>query len=313
MAATQHRRKLRIGRVKDALLFPFKNIMALLRLGLGPGAIAAALSYAIVTGYPIENADLRNPEAAERVMLSLLPVLIVTSLLSTLAMSIYAVGIHRLIIRGEQSDWVLFRFGRYEVAYFGAMLLFYAAYFLEQSALEFIVSQAFGGFGQPGRPAPAGVDASVLGMLTQPFTAIAVILALTGVLIWVHLRLALLFPHAAVTGTIAPLVSWRAMAGNSLRMLGALILLGLGAIVVWLVLGSTTLFAVSGFLLSAGGRADDVAGMVRTIAAVGVAVMPAIAILIAITVAFMSYVYKDLVEDGGQEAQPGIGNQPALG
>jgi TRAP-type transport system large permease protein len=45
----------------------------------------------------------------------LLPVIIVTSVLFTLAMTIFAVGIHRLIIRGEQPGWVVFRFGRYEL------------------------------------------------------------------------------------------------------------------------------------------------------------------------------------------------------
>ncbi len=309
--ATQNRRKLRIGRVKDGLLFPFKNILALLRLGLFPTLIAGVLSCAIVTGYPVETVDLQDDAAAERFVSSLLPLFIVISLLFTIAMSIYAVGIHRLIIRGEPADWVVLRFGRYELAYLGVLLLFYAASVAEESVLEFIGQQALGGTGFPGRPGPAGLDASVLGVVGQPVTMVLLSLALIGVLIWVHLRLALMFPHAAVEGSIAPLISWHAMAGNSLRLLGALILLCLAGLVLWIVLGSTALVALVGLLPTEGARSSG--EVLKTMSLIGLAIAPVIAILLAVPIAVMSYVYKDLVEDSLQDAQPGIGNQPALG
>jgi hypothetical protein len=62
---------------------------------------------------------------------------------------------------------------------------------------------------------------------------IAIIIVLIGATIWPTVRLALVFPHAAITGRVSFGESWAAMRGNFWRMIGVGALL---AITVYLLL-----------------------------------------------------------------------------
>jgi hypothetical protein len=96
-------RKLRAHVIDDAIIFTAGHPLALVRLGLVPLLCAFLGSNAAALVYPGTE---------------------VSRILYALAGIIFAVGVHRMIVRDENPGWVIFRFGTGELAYVGVILLY---------------------------------------------------------------------------------------------------------------------------------------------------------------------------------------------
>jgi hypothetical protein len=148
------------------------------------------------------------------------------------------------------------------------------------------------------------IAASVIGLIAagpeQFLLRMAVGLVFGIVVIWLCLRLSLMLPHAAVTGRIAPAVSWRAMAGNGWRGFGAWLAVGLGAGIAALIaalpglLFTEVLFPLGQFPIE-----DSRDLLLRRLYETAVAV-PAYGAIAAVYAAFLGYAYKDLCPEEGE-------------
>lgn len=106
---------------------------------------------------------------------------------------------------------------------------------------------------------------------------------LIGAVIWPTVRLALVFPHAAVTGQLSFSESWAMTRGNVWRLIGLIVLL---AIIVCLIMAlglviTSTFFALNGplgFVIFS--LLDLVLGGLQ----------------FSMFVALISYIYKDLIQ-----------------
>lgn len=286
MAVRGGRARLRIERAIDATIFVLKNIPTLLRLGLFPTLIALAISFCVVIAVPAQVIDRSKPGETTRVMESLWLVSWTPSILFALAGAIFMVGIHRFILRGEKPGWVIARFGRYELALIGAIALV--------CAMLYAVTYVFA--------APMELIELIETSPSQVLLSNAIALIVVVILVWLYARLLLLTPHAAVTGHISPMVSWRAMAGNVWSAVIAWVVLGLGEIVVALIPGLLGLLFMK-FLLPVSdlGIADS-RGMLLLELYETTAKLPAYGAVIAVNAAFLSYAYKDLVEEATPSA-----------
>lgn len=161
-------RKLRARVSDDAIIFTAGHVPALIRLGLMPllwaflGSNLAALGYSGA---------------------------VVSQILYTLAGVIFAVGVHRMIIRDENPKWVFFRFGRGEVAYTGVVLL----YILVASSAKLV--------GQ-GLTALLGSATDTVSHGTRYQAPLTPALIIVGgpasiAFLWALLRSILVFPHTA--------------------------------------------------------------------------------------------------------------------
>jgi hypothetical protein len=282
--------KLRVGgTVKDALLFPFRHPLALLRLGLVPGLIAAAICYALFRAFWPVAAPFDSPQAKQEAFQALLLGWIGINVVLGIVGVIVAVGIHRLIVNGEQPGWVLFRFGRYELAYAGALLAVIIIYSIGPTLVGALLAALTG---QDAPPLPSDGSPTAEQVLAwweaiNPFFILG--LVVIGLLLWLQIRLALIFPHAAVTGRISFGVPWRAMRGNFWRFVGAGLLLMLVLMSMWLLI---TTIAIG---------SQPPGGFPYTGLALALAMF---VIMSAIGVAFISYVYRDLVEPGPPAVTP---------
>jgi hypothetical protein len=278
MAQTQ--RKLRIGIFTDAVVFPFANILSLLKLGLIPLIIVMLINYAMSANIDI-RADLRmtSPEDMAAFMRAQLPAQVVGSILLLVVGVIYAVGVHRIILRHEYPGWVILRFRRYELAYLGAVVL----YVLITTGVQLFALLALYALGFPDFAAQfADLAERAGGLLFLAFGALMVFTA------WLGLRLLLMMPHAAVTGEISPAVSWRATRGNFWRLFAASLLL---------VLVLLPIMAVASLLVQ-GALGGVAVPMGRNIA-----MLPISGFIYSMTFALASYAYKELVLD---EAPPSL-------
>jgi hypothetical protein len=190
MAVRGGRARLRVERAVDATVFTFKNIPTLLRLGLFPALIALAISYALTIAAPVQPIDFRNPGEAQRIMDSLWLFFWVPSILFALAATIYVVGIHRFILRGERPGWVIARFGRYELAFVGAIAIVCAAIFVFDVVFGGLMRLIDAEFGQ-----------------SRLLTIIAVMIGV--ILIWLPMRLS-----PAASRRRCPGARWRGMSGG---------------------------------------------------------------------------------------------------
>jgi hypothetical protein len=283
--------KLRVGgTVKDALLFPFRHPLALLRLGLVPGLIAAAICYALFRAFWPAAAPFDSPQAKQEAFQALLLGWIGINVVLGIVGVIVAVGIHRLIVNGEQPGWVLFRFGRYELAYAGAWLAIILIYWIGPTLVGTLLA-ALTGQGAPTLPPDSPPRPGQVRAWPEAINPSFVLLwlALIGLFLWLQIKLALIFPHAAVTGKISFGVSWRATRGNFWRFVGAGLLLILILLPIWLLISSIAIGVPppGGFLFT------------------GIAlVVTTIVIMSAIGVAFISYIYRDLVDLGQPAVYP---------
>jgi uncharacterized membrane protein YhdT len=302
MADVQNRRTFRVGRFKDAIVFPFANIGSFAKLALFPALIAGALSYLVLRAFWPVDASFDSQEEAKRFMEALNPAINIVYLIVTLAGAVVAVGIHRFIIRGEQPGWVILRLRWYELAYILVPLVF----ILVQAGIWIVVALVALG-------AAAAVDPALVGQVlrdpaaiqdlegTLPgslgLVAIVAFIALFVLVLWTSMRLVLMFPHAAVEGSLSPRFSWRAMKGNVWRFGVATGLFGLATL-----LPSTLIMAAVAALVIGpnpghlGPFSPGTLGFVVIPALVGIFIS-------AMAVALLSYIYKDLVTAPAGEAR----------
>jgi hypothetical protein len=168
----------------------------------------------------------------------------------------------------------------------------------------------------PGLGLSGAIEALVNPMIAlrifQPGLPLALQVAVTLLMIgfiWLYLRLSLTFPHAAVTGSIAPGVSWRATRGNLWRLILAVLLLGLIVMLIVMVLAFVGGFAFAAIVDAMGGMQPQQSGQVVQSAdvfrqmlislAIGIPVM---GLMFASFAAFMSHAYNQLVS--GEEPAP---------
>jgi len=301
MADAQNRRKIRIGRVKDAIVFPFANVGSLVKLALFPIIIAAIASYAVLRAFWPTDIVVTMQEDVPRFMQAISPAINIIYLLALAVSAIVAVGIHRFIIRDEQPGWVIARFRWYELAYLLAPLVFG----IMQLGLMIVVALAV-------LAAAAIIDPSLVGTLLGDPSAIqnlegqqvpaglAVVFAigffvLFVLIAWIGVRLTLMLPHAAVTGSLSPATSWRAMKGNFWRFFLTALLFGLGAILPAVLLTSLLMFAVSSAAL--GSDVGNTGTFPPGFIAVWAIPTLVYVLVFSMAVALLSYTYKDLVGD----------------
>jgi len=189
---TSSKRDRPIETMLATISFVFRKAPILLWIGLPPALLSLAVTYAIYRVWV--PGVLIDVHAASRLPPSLAWVeVIVNGICATL----FAVGVHRLVLRQELAPGIPVRLRRYELAYAGTLSLFAAAELLFGLIIAGVVNAV------PDGATPLG---------TLILLPVAVVLAFF--VIWVHVRLALVFPHAALTGRIELPVSWRAMKGN---------------------------------------------------------------------------------------------------
>lgn len=281
--------KLGLGIVQDAVMFPFRNPFAVLRLGLFPiliflTAAQIGISHLILFASEMTSSGLGAAALSTVLLLLVYP----------LATAAFGVGISRLIVRGEAPRWAVLRLGRHERAHAATVLLLLL--------LTVAVQAGFAGLGWIAELAhDAGFGLARLTGLA--FAAVSV--AAFAAAFWIYMRLALALPHAAVAGERSLKACWNALDGNFWRFVAALVIVaGLGA------LASLLLMAP---LMVAGALATDVLApdygpwflTVRTIL-----LMPVTLLILSMLIALLAYAYRDLVARGGvpheEESAKGI-------
>ena len=303
MASVYGRPELRIGVWKEAFAFPFRNFFTLLQFSLMPTLIALALSLAILRYFLPSNMP-TTPEELQPYVEAVNSALNAINFVIVVFGLVVAVCIHRLIVSRERPGWIIVRFGRYEIAYAGAILVFTLV------ILALLV------------PLAAGIAASVFfGLVPAEVfttsgpldTAVAERLGIFGVLfalgimvtviviLWVEVRLALIFPHAAVTGQISLGVSWEAMKGNFGRFLAAILILGLISLVLLGVVGGAIFALATSYFVSFPAPATNdpaqMANMLYGVLLIQLCMMPLYVFGFSMFVALISYIYADLVGD----------------
>lgn len=296
-------RKLRIfNAVKRAARFPFANIGTLIKLGLVPALLALGVNYVAMRALWPQDAQFTSIEEMQRIVASLHLAMLPGSVAYGVVAAIFAVGIHRFIIRGEEPGWVLLRFGRYEIAYAAVAILLLLASMGAQFAVYF-VGWATGvlpgdmpGFGAalmpwalevaPPREFPTGLGTLFL------------VLILFGT--WLYVRLLLTFPHAAVTGRIDLGVSWRAVKGNVWRIIAAFLLVSVLNVLIFLLVGFPLAMLQAWLLVppmsqNPGALSFDALGI--SWFWMGAIMLPFYGLGVGMIIALMSYSYRDLVEE----------------
>lgn len=273
MAGIQNGRKLSLDALWQAVSFPFKNAMAVVRLGLLPVLISALILY---------TASLMAPLIGGRSLLH-----IIRLMLDLVVASVVAVGIHRLILRTEQPEWTILRYRNYEIAYGATVLIFAGMTVAVRGVIQSLAAS----------PVERGLIESLgrligwispqlyIQLLVKGLSPglVAIVVLLIGAVIWPTVRLALVFPHAAVTGQLSFSESWAMTRGNVWRLIGLIVLL---AIIVCLIMAlglviTSTFFALNGplgFVIFS--LLDLVLGGLQ----------------FSMFVALISYIYKDLIQ-----------------
>ena len=304
MASIYGRPKLRIGVWKEAFAFPFRNFFTLLQFSLVPMLIAVAVSAAILYYASPFNMPISTLDELQRYTESKNTALNAISFVTTIFGLVIAVCIHRLIVRGERPGWIIVRFGRYEIAYAGAILVYILVILaLLIPIVASVAASVFFGlvpaevFTMSGPVAP-----DVAERLKVPGLLFALGVLVTVIVVWwVQVRLALIFPHAAVTGRISLGVSWKAMKGNFWRFVAAILILGLVSLLLWAVVGGAILaLAVSyfgSFLSLAANDPAQIGNMLYVMLLAQICMLPLYVFGFSMFVALISYIYADLVGD----------------
>jgi hypothetical protein len=295
--ASAQRRKLPVwSTVKRAVVFPFANLGALIRIGLMPALLSFAVSYAGARALWPQNVQLTTPQDVTQLLGQLQIAALPGSIADGFVLVILAVGIHRLIIKDERPGWILVRFGRYELAYALSLLI------LAGGWLAILLPLSFGGFLPAYMPAPggfAGPGAVLDDSAGLAFLAFVIaLLILIPLTIWLSIRLTLAFPHAAVTGRLGLGVAWQAAKGNFWRLVGAFVLTLLVIFLIdvpaLLLLSPLVDTLLGSTKLSATPFAFDEMGWDWLL--LEAFMMPVHGITTAMMVAMMSYAYRELVE-----------------
>jgi hypothetical protein len=281
------KRKPGFKRVGSALAFPFTNGRPLLRLGLIPALVTAGLNYTVLRG--IVRLDIDTLAAIGHATWRLQACYILFLAGAALALTLYAVGIHRLIAEDERPGFGMVRFRHRELAYLGVLILAAIAYEVEEALLRLLVTLVSRTTDAavpavPGDPVPLQVFGE---------SGPVLIAFLAGALfwLWVNLRLALVFPHAAIAERISLAASWRAMSGNVFRMLVELIVLAIATLPVWLLL--CILWMGVAEMVDIDGRPPSARVLLQWASVFAIV----IGFLASVGIAYISYAYRDLMED----------------
>ena len=285
MASVQGNRKIPMDLAIKAVVFPFSNILGIIRLGLVPTLIASGVIYAAyrVIG-PIEWPMQSLEELGQRRQF-LLPLSALLAVCFAIVGTLVAVGIHRLILHGERPAWTVIRIRKYELAYGAIVLTILAATYALGVAGRYVI----------GFPTPrdfAVIDSN-LGAFGAYARLVAVAIIGGGLSLWVYVKLILVFPHAALTGEISASRSWAAMRGNFWPFVAALLLLQFISFPINLVYFLGIQIPLIGLL--EGGRAGT-SDPISTLLVFSLASIPARALMFSMFIALVSYVYKHLVQ-----------------
>jgi hypothetical protein len=269
--------KITFEQARAAISFPFENIVAVIKLGLFPFLLSIVAITAVFILFAPNMADLQGPDALERFAGAFVPIQILSQLIIIVFASIFAVGIHRHIVLGQPASWIFFRFRKYELFYilttiviFGIMLaLFLAVFFLLPA------------FAPALAPGPEG---------GIPIAVTLIFVAVWVIYIWLYVKLILALPNAAVTGRISLARSWNALRGNFWRFIGYSLVILLSYFVPILLLS----LIATGLLQAQSGA---------FVAVVLNLVIMVISIFLGVSfLAYLSYVYRQLVAQPAQEA-----------
>lgn len=270
--------KITIEQTKAAIIFPFKNIGAVAKLGLFPLIFAVTIIIAVFVHFMPMNFNAQSPAGIVELERSLLPAQLISQLVLVIFGSIFAVGIHRYIILGSRPEWTFFRFRKYELFYILTniviMLILMATYALIILVLSYFIPSELSL--APGVPTPP--------------VLILVLFVLFCLYVWIYSKLALALPNAAITGHLSLATSWNALRDNFWRFLGYAIVIFLAYMLIYIVYKSIGLMIFNIFpsiyfrlLLSIGGNI--------LLVLLGVAF-----------VAYLSFVYQQLVAKPAQDA-----------
>lgn len=295
---------LNIGIFKRAFMFPFRNFGALLRIGMIPALIVLAVIYVIFASIAPHLSVPTTPEDDMRRLMQVMSwVTIPLQILYVVIASIFAVGIHRLIIRGEYPSWVIFRFGRYELAYAAMLVFFILLYVVEQYAflgtgwaLGMIPAQLL----KPYPDNPQAMMTAYRQIMTPEL--LVLLLAAGAVSLWINVRLSLSLAHAAVTGELSLALSWRAMRGNFWRLAIASLILFVIVAITYFVVGTLVAIAGTAIWIAAYGPPQppepnaSFSSALDTMFWVYVVLVPVMGFFASMFIALLSYAYKELVE-----------------
>jgi hypothetical protein len=300
---------LSIGIFKRAFMFPFRNLGAVLRIGLFPALITLAVIYILFAGIIPQFAGGTPEDQMRQLMETMRWISIPLQILYIVVVSIFAVGIHRLIVRDEYPGWTIFRFGRYELAYAAMLLFLFVLYLVQQYAFlgtAWALGMIPASFLEPYPADPSAVMASYREVVTPAL--IGLLVAFVAVSLWINVRLALAFAHAAVTGQLSLSASWNAMRGNFWRFVAAFVILAVLVVIVYFVAGIVLTLAGTFAWMAVYGPPEPPAdpmptqNMLNTMFWIYVITVPVMGFFSAMFIALLSYAYKQLVEGRNIEA-----------
>ena len=275
-------RKLPVGEVvSEALNFSWNNFGPLLRLGLVP-LMAAGVVVAL------DGAISSVPEGEEPdPMLQFFS--FGASLISTLLWAIFAVAVHRLILKDDAlpKDWFYFRFTGDEVRYAIAPLVIMI---LPLIIFFGLIIAAFGA---------DILDAINSGETVTPNMSglqLASIFIGLGLFFFIYIRLSLVLPNIVAQGKLGLVHVWKMTSGNFWRLSAMSLLLGLVALLFLFVVGVVAAIGV-GIIASLGIELAEGSSGMALIATIigGVISFFLMVFLISVAgIAMLSYAYKAL-------------------
>jgi hypothetical protein len=295
---TEQRKKLSLSIASEAVTFPFANFGVILRLGLIPSLIGIAVVYGIFLYlWPqgdIQNLEFSDPQRLEhiqRVNDALYLTSIVADVIIFVIFVIFAVGIHRFIIREERPSWLIFRAKRAEIVYATCAIILYVLTIAVATLPILIRNIVVHGVGldKLSLEYVMNLEYSPVTLFFQfdTFGIIYILVIFTAVLFYA--RFALIFPHAAVEGRISFGTAWQMLSNNFMRLLQIIILFGIYIIIIEIIL-SIIVLPIMFFLIPRGDMFDF---FNQSILITGVANL-VYGIITAMLIALVSYTYKEL-------------------
>ncbi len=180
------------------VFFPFRNIGAVIKLGLLPILLCAIVLLVVLFAFLVVNNLTGEALPTEESKPELLPVKIIGEFITFCFGSMIAVSIHRYIIIDTPARWLNFRFRKYELFYILTNIAIYASAFAVFVTTEMVIYNLFYTDGFPLRNQEHDTYRLLL----------VIILFLFCTSIYAKFGLAL--PHAAITGHIAFVTAWTA-------------------------------------------------------------------------------------------------------
>jgi hypothetical protein len=207
-----HAAQLSVGVVWRAVAFPIVYPILVVRLGFIPFMLAALPTLILYNLWWPDGVDFRDTGNLRKAVSEGWSAIAAIYVINVLMMSVYAIRIHRMIVSGQKSGFFSVLFSWTMISYLGAIVIF--AFMVSVARIVFgygfsmlaeKLVYAFESFRTSGETnAPS---------LTWVVSAAAAI-ALLVLALQIAIRLLLILPHAALTGSIGLAASWRAMSGN---------------------------------------------------------------------------------------------------